>query len=263
MASCQFYGKETVLEAYRNCNIPSWGLFSGKQLLCRYNDFSIDEGASLLDEFLSKIECSSATYTLKVFEIKAGQKVKEKSECDSSFNFKIPDQDSYNERVAGYDERRNRLTETLAGINKRLELIENNAKEIGEEEGEEGEEESLFAKIGAVLEQSILKVIENPQEPNIITSIFGNLFNNGQQFKPTLGHIGEINKPNNAETMSTEPIFKGENDSEEKLKRLSEAINILETHDPLIVEHLEKLAKLAQSNSRKFKGLLTTLDIML
>jgi len=255
MASVQFYGVEKAIKAYEDCKIPAWGLFSGRQLLCKYQGNSMAEGAQLLEDFVDKIEESNATYTLKVFEQEGNKpvKIKERTECDSSFNFKIDEQDVYLDRQEkrGYGGRvfQNELSQTLAGINERLAKIE-------EPEEIEEEEETFQESIGKAIQQSIIGAIQNPEQPNLLMDMLKGVL--GVEVpKPAIGHVKQAGQIAGLGTSTGNTPTT----AEDNLQRLGNAIDILELHDPKLVEHLEKLAKMATENPKKFTGLITMLDI--
>lgn len=259
MASVQFYGKEAVLQSYRNCEIPAWGLFSGKQLLCRYNGNDMDEGYQLLDEFISRIEGSSATYTLKVFELKPGEKVKEKSECDSSFNFKIDELGTFEERQQHFIGRNKSIIGTLEQLQKDIQELKN-----PQPEEEEEEEQPLIAKIGSVIEESLIEFVRNPGSDNIISTLLRTITGNNNpapSYNPAaIGNIPQSQQTIN--TMQTTAQQKTEQEQLADLQRLEKVINVLETADPDYINHLEKIAKIAQEKPKKFQSLLTMLDLM-
>jgi hypothetical protein len=244
MASVQFYGAEKAIEAYVNCNIPAWGLFSGRQLLCKYQGTDINEGKALLEEFINKIEESNATYTLKVFESEKGKgvRIKEKTECDSSFNFKIDEQEVYMQRQnqRGYgreyrDKTNGELLEAVQGLNERLNQLE---EPIEEEEEEEFD-----------LNKEIIGMIREPNRLiQFISAINSakNLFTGRPTQYPPPAVVG--NTSHATET------------NDDLLVRLSNAIDTLEKADPLIVQHLEKLAQLSINNRMLFDMMIKQLD---
>jgi hypothetical protein len=254
MASVQFYGVDKAIEAYENCKIPAWGLFSGKQLLCRYTGNDLDEGAKLLEDFISKIEESTATYTLKVFEQEGNKpvKIKEKTECDSSFNFKIDEQEIFTQRQEqrGYGNRA--LGATLSSIDERLKKIEELPIE------EESEEETFQESIGKAIQQSIIGAIQNPEQPNLLVDLLKGVLNVPVS-KPAIGNVRTTSAIAGLETGNANASVKERGD---KLQRLGDAIDILEKHDEKLVEHLEALAKIAVNNPQKFQRLIAMIDMI-
>jgi hypothetical protein len=71
--------------------------------------------------------------------------------------------------------------------------------------------------------------------------------------------VGSIPSPsgysNNNQAMNEQP-------TEQDMQRLSAALDILGANDPKIVDHLEKLASMAQNKPGTFKTLLSMLENM-
>lgn len=252
MASVQFYGLDNAIEAYNNASIPAWGLFSGRQLLCRYTGESMEEGSKLLADFCEKIEYSNATYTLKVFEQEGNKalKIKENTPCDSSFNFKIQELDEYarrkeergNDRYM-YGSRDNGTQNQINAINEKLDRLL--------EDGE-GEEETPKS-IGALA----MSYLSNPT--NLIQ-----LINAIRGVPVTASTIGTIPETTENKTMSGVPIVEAGNQDQQReqdVNRLAHALDILEKADPQLVKHLEKLAELSIKSPGKFKSLISMLEM--
>ncbi len=238
MASVQFYGIENAIDAYENCKIAAWGLFSGRQLLCKYTGGNINEGKQLLEEFCEKIEHSNATYTLKVFENEKGtdMRIKEKTECDSSFNFKLLEEDKYLQRR---DERGNYssngnnklLVDTLTGINNRLIAIE------------EGDHEDEPDTIGSIVTGYL-------KEPEKLLPLLTLLSGLGVIRPVPAGAIGNVQK-----TTTTDM-------SDIITDKLAAALDQLQKADPKIVEHLEKLAELSKRDKFTFDIVVSKIEAL-
>ncbi|HEU4608493.1 MAG TPA: hypothetical protein VFS31_10315, partial [Chitinophagaceae bacterium] len=141
-------------------------------------------------------------------------------------------------RLSGYD-----------AISKRLDDIENKLS------GNQHEEKS----IGAILYDHL----ENPEKlATLVGTILSVLrppqpYGMGRTAQP-MGYAtnqGSHNSPENVNTMNG-------NDTTSAIERLSAAIDVLEKQDPKIVDHLEKLAQISQSNPQLFNMLIRQLDTM-
>lgn len=232
----QFRGKDQVLQAFSARSVPVWGIWQDKTLQFK------GEGEEDLRTFLTMLAegGSKAVYTLKIFEdITDPKEVKEKTEADGSFNFQLYQYDSDGEEEGGkYGEtnRKNRLFQ-------RLEAIENKINGIGEADD--------VPEFSDVIRDEVIGVIQNPEKlvqwVSIIKGLFTPGINNQQQqhYQPALASIGKI------ETETTLSMTE-----QEKQNRLISAITILENADPKLLEHLEKLAMMAQDNPAKFKMLI-------
>lgn len=114
--SVQFFGRDSVVEAFEYRNCPAWSLWQGRQFLLSKAAANVNEAAAALDEFLQMIEGSETTavYTLKVYEETPGR-ITDKTPCDGSFNFKLnrSEQTTYGRTNFALEQR-------LAGIEKML-----------------------------------------------------------------------------------------------------------------------------------------------
>lgn len=240
MASVQFYGSDNALTAYENNRVPAWGLFSGRQLLFKYTGQDIEEGAALLDEVLRMIEHSNATYTLKVFEPdKNGEvKIKENTPCDGSFNFKLVDENTYEERKQQRFGNNNNLIESkLAAIEAKLESLESEPEDEPDESG------SVLDRVGAIF----------LNEPEKISVMIGAIQSIVSMFTNQTQYTGQQPQPVAA--------INGVPDSDNKPdEQINAAIEILLKHDSKLPEHLVKLAMIAENDPATWKMLIGMID---
>jgi hypothetical protein len=251
MASVQFYGKEKAIEAYENAKIPAVAIFSNKQIIFRYGGSDIEEGSQLLEDFLTAIEHSNATYTLKVFENtgKNDLRIKEKTECDLSFNFKILPIDEYetrkNERGNGYG--MGAVLDKLNSMQNEIADIKQNG--IGMIEDEPGNDP------GEDWQSIMFDYLKNPHKLGTLVNNLKALAN-GQMIPETQpamigNHVEKISSTgNNADVIN----------EDNKMEKLAAALDILEKNDPKIVDHLVKLAEISNTNKTLFRMLIKNLD---
>lgn len=259
MAAVQFYGKEQVFEAASNLKCPAWALFSGTSLFTKYEDADSEESLQMLEQALDMLQSSgsAATYKLKFFEIEEGQKkrkINEKTVCDGgSFSFKLQNQE---QTLIPYQARTVAMTEQQQRIDKLAEIVEKQEAHIQLlvdavlKENEEEEEEEPET-IGTVL----IDAIKNPNKLMELVNTFKAITGIGMNYQPAQA-IGNIPAAQTNATM--EPGTPMEQ-TEERLQRLGAAIDILEKADPLLVEHLEKLAAMSQTDPSMFNFLLSRL----
>ena len=239
-SSVQFYGIDAVATAYEQNNCPAWGLFAGRQLLCKYKGTDIKEGVELLDKFLQQIEHSNALYTLKVFEPdeKKGLIIKENTPCDGSFNFRLVEKSEYEERAvqrSGYN----------SALLSEVQAMREEIKEL--REGDQDEDNSVMGRIGNLL-------LEDPAKIPMIIGAINSVIN---MFKTTNTATAIPETPQLVYANANRPVtIAGINDD----AALALAIEKLKQHDPKITEHLQKLAKIAESDKAGFQSLLTVLD---
>lgn len=246
MASVQFYGKSQVMAAHENNNVPTWAIFSGRQLLFKYAGDDMAESAQLLEDLFAKIHRSTAVYTLKFYEdLKEGQKIKENTPCDSSFNFKLFSE----EEIEG------RQQQFTGGL--RAEIAE--LKEIvlamtAADEQDEQEENEKPNSINGVL----MGLLQNPQQLIGLIEAGKTLLGINRQ-APGSAPVQLAGFPEQSTTMATPA---GTAPKQAPTDPLALAIDTLAKNDPEIIRHLGKLAQLSENDPATFSYLLSMLDKM-
>ncbi len=227
MSGIQLIGKQAVLETYSDFEGDTWGLFVGKRLIIA------GEGSADLEKYLDRFAPAGSTgsYTLKIFdEDTAPVQVRPGTEYSCSFDFKITD------------------TYGGAGI-------------------------AGFGAIGARLEK-IEKQLAAPEEPDGFQEIIMGWLREPHKLATVLGAVRTLLMPGNTPlplpapaqaigsvTMPGSEIKSDMGTTDDKTyDRLAAVLDTLQKHDPQILEHLEKLAKIAVEKPSMFKMLLTTLD---
>lgn len=229
--SVQFRGKEAIMQAYRLREVDVWGIWQKNTLNMKGDD---EEG---LSQYLDMLIASggNAIYTLKIFEdIDDPKMVKEKTQADGSFNFRLGsvDDTSMMPELYARTNAKNKLFE-------RLDAIE--AKLAGAEPQED-------------IHDRIIGIISDPNQLMQYAEVFKFLFSNNNQPQPQL-------PPRMAAVGNVVPMDKQPRKppTEKEMERLSVALDTLGDNDPKLIEHLEKLAKISATN----KSLFTTLTNML
>jgi hypothetical protein len=241
--SVQFAGIDTVIRAYNMREEEKfWAVFQSKSLLMR------GEGEGDLISFLQLLEQngSQAIYTLKVYDnVNDYRQIRERTEASGSFNFQL------------HKEGQGR-SDYYMKIEERLKVLESG-------DSDEDEDTGVLGKIGS----GLIGVLGDPDKltsvinslPAIIGSIkdlirtpggvqaIGNI---AREYAGAVvnSNIREKSKENNTTQMS----------AEEKMQRIAAAIDKLERNDKNILQHLEKLAELSESNPQLFKMLTKNLD---
>lgn len=230
MAALQFRGKEAILNAFNSRDVEAWSIFQGKQFIHK------GIGAADLESFLSMIESASNTsvYTLKIYEdftIADLGKIKEKTECDGSYNFSLQDM-----TVNGVYQP---VTQYYGKMDQRIRMLEEKLLEA--QQPEEPEE-----TLGSIL-MDPAKVV---QYVDILKGLFSNN-NNPSTYTPQMPQRQIPATMGNATPQTTD----------EKLDRIAAALDILGRTDPKICEHLEKLADISVKNPKQFSSLLSMLEM--
>lgn len=225
----QFRGIGNTLKAFQARNVDAWSLWVINGSIAQFLNKGVGEDD--LAMFLSMIEISSAVYTLKVYEgITDASQIKERTECDGSFNFSLIDAEEDFGRYTDKN-RANRLFERISA----LEAKQN--QEIEEEE----------PGIGKVINSWL----ENP----------GELLDVIEKAKRVFG-FAQVVQPFQTPQQEMIGNVVGTDNLEKKIERLQAAVNILEKNDPKIIEHLEKLADMSQNNPGQFQFLISALESM-
>lgn len=231
----QFKGMEDTLAAFDARSVEVWGVWQGKRLITK------GEGQDELQTFLKMLCKTGGVYTLKVFEdIDDLKKMKENTPADGSFNFRLFPEEG--------DESENQLTQWSASNNKnklfqRLDAIEQKLTGIG-----------AVPEEPKSLEETITDIITDPEKLQLYANILGSVFNKTPAAAPAQLYSGM------AAVGNTTPM--AQVTKEQQYQRISAALDILEQHDPKLMEHLEKLAMMAQDNPGMLKTILATLDSM-
>lgn len=236
----QFRGKAAILKAFENINAECWGIFLKKTLNWK------GTGSDDLSEYLQMLEDNGAgdVYTLKIFEeISEPKQIKENTPADYSLNFTL-----YGNSNAGYQDGSVTRYEAINTKNKLFERLESIEQKLGLIDAPKEEEEPT-------IEKTIIGIIEDPdkllQYVNIGKLILGFPAQDTAPRYPAV--LGNTNTMNQGEQNTIS--------QEQRIKRLAAAIDILEANDSKIVEHLEKLALIAQDNPKKFQSLLNMLNV--
>ena len=229
----QFYGIDSVLEAYGSKKTPAFAIWCGKSMLLRYDGTedggkekpTMEEGSQILEQYLkSMYSGTTATYTLKTYdELKPGQKIRPSTEYDTAFQFKIsepPIERGYYppERTSPFLNELKLLREEVAQMRQPIEEDD----------------------IPETLEEAAIGLIHNPEKL--------------QAFVEPLRQLAEIGKMIFSPGLAMQPARMGNNaitdrppiDQQTTLQRLGQAIDLLEKHDKKLVDHLEALARIAE-----------------
>lgn len=234
--ACLFRGVTNTLKAYDSMDVPAWSLANGKDLLFSYNGDQQTTGRQLLQQGLQMLEDneSQAILTLRVYdEHPLGQKITNKTEWTNSFTFALFDpEDGMVHQPRG----KSALLARIAALEDQL-----NAKDDEREEKPRG----IQGMIGSLLERPDIqeRLIQT------VTGIVSNIF--GQQ-KPvaTMAGVTQGQPQTNPEGSAYDALPA---DQQEKIKV---AMEVLMQRDPLLGDHL---LKLAQMEPGRYKMALTFL----
>lgn len=256
----QFYGIENVVDAYTNKRIPAFAIWCGKQLQFRYDGTegdgeetapSMEEGAQLLRSYLEALyQGSSALYTLKTYDdLPPGAKIRPSTEYDTAFNFKLTPPGGMIEGAGPAYAPRSSLAAALEQINKRLTVIE------------EGEGDEEIDDPPETLQEAAIGLLDNPEKLRDVAESIRSIVETGRALfglGVPPGMAPAVSMGAVTRTGTVEDTGPGEVD----LSALESALNTLGKHDARLVDHLTKLAAIAESNPVRFKSFLAILETM-
>jgi len=233
MIGVQLIGKKAVLSRFGNFDTETWALYQGKQFIVG------GVGAESLGEWLADFEQagSTATYMLRVYDLDTAPTASTaNADYIACINFKLVDMyDGYG--IAGHT---TKLMERISGLEKKLQE---------KEEGSDEEESDLNSIIMGWLSDPI----KLGQVAGAVRTIFGS--------------GGSIQQPIPISPATPVQTVSGFNNSsaavtQDPVTRVAAALDELEKRDPKLVEHLEKLAKLAKNDPMIFQAVISKLDAL-
>jgi len=241
-SAVQFFGIGPVVSAYEGRGIDTWAIFQGKDML------TSGDNAEQLRAYLSMLapHGSVAPYKLCFYREVEPDEVRPKTECDSSFGFKLTEAGAGGigaVRMAG------------AGDIVSQKVNSYIADEVGKVL-----EEKLSGKGGSKKAGFVDELVELLYDPDrLITIVAGikNIFSPGADMG--LHAVSGVYPPVRRAGIKQSDMGKTE---ASLLERLETTLNILEQHDPRLVEHLGKLAQLAQNDPPLFRSIISKIDLL-
>ncbi len=243
----QYYGVDAVLDAAKNFRCAAWAIFIRSSLFMKFEDDDLNASLSFLEQALISLEPggTDAIYTIKFFEPAENGKVlkiNEKSVCTAGgFTFKLTDPAQREQRALGYAVQSNHV---LNQVNERIDKLEKMFIKLMEQEPEPEPE-----TVGTVL----IDALKNPEQLMHLINAGKMLLGFPIQEQPPVHAIGNVNSTAGVQQQQQEY-------SEELILRLQTAVSTLEKNDPKLVEHLEKLAVMSETDKGTFSFLLSMLD---
>lgn len=238
--SVQFRGIEKVLSAYDNMQVAPWALFSGSQLLAKSEATEIESGKALLSQLLNDLnnDDNVATYTLCVYDdLAEGEKIKNKTPFDGSFNFKL------NDTMNDYKAQRNA---GIGQVAERLAAIEAKLEKGNEAFEDEPESSSPWGHIG--------KIMDHPEVQKAIAGRFVAILDGiTNMFTPKAAPLS----PSAVGIGSVAPQL-----SQEQTAKLNQALQYLMSADPQLGDHLLTIAIIAKNDPQKYSQLITMLNVL-
>lgn len=235
-----FTGKTQVLEAYANNDYIPWAILVGKEIFTAFPGDNEQDAYADLASALDLLEKggSQGIMTLRVYPNDVGDICYSTSPV-RGFNFKL-----YGENASPWHQSQQIINDLREQNTRLAHALEKGIEEEHEREGAPSFMGSLTAGIGALLshpdmQQMIIAGIA--QGVGKLTQKVSSMFTRNAQVAgvQTEGGI-----------------------SPEQAKKVDEALDVLETVDPLLGDHLLKLAGIAKNNPGTYSMMLGMLDKM-
>lgn len=242
----QFFGKSKVLEAYRARGINAWSIWQGKDL--NFAGCTETELATYLD----MLNGSQGRYQLRVHSaVEETDDIDNTTPFQGSFRFKLDG--SPGAQVSGVAvQSPGGIGGVLGAINSRIESKIAAKFEKILDRLDEDEEDEKFT-VGGFLNSMAAGVMKDPaQLPGLINAIRG-IFSGVSPMMaaaPVMGTVSRVGAPAPSAVMT----------EDEEMERLAAAYNTLKRADPVILNHLEKLAAVSISNPQMFALMITSLN---
>jgi len=215
--------------------VPAFSIYQGKQLLLKFEGDGIDEGATMLENFLPMLSQSAAIYTLCVYEEFTG-KINDKTPYHGSWNFNL------RENTPGYNQSGNMLDT----VNRKLVDLDTKITQLSqlqiEKELADSEEDPVIGamdKIGSVLGHPLVERLL-PVILNALNIKTDNL-QTGPTALPAPGTISGIG------ATDPDPLISAD---------LLQAMNYMLLAAPETEKAFINLGEIARTNPKKFKDLL-------
>lgn len=229
MIGVQLIGRDAVLNRFNKFDTDTWALYQGKQFIVG------GVGEEQLSDWLSDLTTSGSTaqYVLRMYDAdQPPTAATGNADYVASINFKLVD--TYEgQGIHGHSVK---LMQRLEAIEKRLDA-----------EQQEEETESI--------NDVIMGWLTEPEKLGMVVGAAKQLFGLSGAMPPApVQAIAGFNVGKD-----NEQITPGK---EQQLQVLSTALDILEKADPNIVMHLDKLAKLSQTDPLIFAGAIAKIDAL-
>lgn len=252
--SVQFYGADQVLEAAQNRGCSRWGMFQQSQFLFKNEGDDLDESLAFLEKILENLTESEAIYTLKFYEDDI--RIKEKTPCDGSFNFRLFTPQQREERAQHMMSGTGLMSQQMREMRQELEAL----KLEKEEQPEETTLHDII--IGALKDPNKLQSYITALSPFLSMLGIGNI---PPQNENTMGQLSRIGTTGQTSPGYTPGHGHHGNDTsltQSDVDRIAKAVETLVAIDTEFVEHIEKLAAIATKDKQKFLGLVSMIDLV-
>jgi hypothetical protein len=235
-----FRGSRQVVDAYAANDMPSWAICNGKDIMFAQEADSVDDGQVLLGDILKKMQTggSRACFTLRVYELKKGEKINSSTAFSRSFPFALyNDEDEYSPFEHGRRTYAKEADERILELQTQIDQLKEKLAEE-EQEAPEGGVNGFIAGVlqdpymKNVLMQALAGIVQKvvPMPRQQAAAVAGIESGEGQ----TMASVLEPGQP----------------------ELVQQALYQLCAKDPRLGDHLMKLASIAMNNPQQFNMLI-------
>jgi len=232
MAAIQVIGKQAVLDTYEAYGIDTWALVQEKKLRIAGDSYE------QLESWLTRYEParSTASYALRLYDGIEPSEVTVNTPYRYCIDFKLTDTYDGMGIMGGYQSQQ--LSAKVTELEKKL-------KDYEESDTEERED---------TLNDVIMGYLDNPVKLQQIAGALNTIFR-GARGEP----VQMAGKQIAASSPPPGTADKAQ-DVDAEAEKLASILDRLQSRDPDILQHLEKLAEIAEKKPKTFNFLLSNLD---
>lgn len=255
MAGIQFFGVDSVVDAFIDYEADCWAIAEGKDIIKTGYD---DDG---LKTYLAKLQVqgSAATYTLRIYRnMDDADKIVAKTEYNACFKFKLNEGGAVGgfgaTRYAGADPLTAKLQAVVSEeVGKVLD------RKLGRDDDDEKPETLSDVIMGLVKQpDKLIGVLQGIRGMFAPADVVGHP---AMQYAAVSGNqprrTGAVAQPTPApaepKPQPADQATPALSDNEETIERVAAVLDRLEKADPDILQHLEKLADLAEKKPDTYR----------
>jgi hypothetical protein len=232
-----FRGRRQVVEAYISNDMGPWAIVHGKDLMFADESMTVDEGQQSLTTTLDRLHegMSKAIFQLRVYKLKKGEEIMSNTPHARAFPFRL-----YSEEDPSPFDMARVVVDRQAQAE--IDALKAQIRELQEQLNAEEEEEEMSPvnrMISGVMEMPGIKDILQQKLIGFINNIIPMNGNN----RPAA--VAGVGNPQPGQVI-LEPG---------QIEKISQAINVLSTKDPLLGDHLLGVARIASENPGKYNML--------
>jgi hypothetical protein len=237
-----FRGTKMVVEAYTMNDMPAWAVVCGKSVMFAYEGETVDDGAHMLEQILNSMSKGSSTaiYELRCYKLKAKTEITSATEHNRAFPFKLYEEEDMNPFEAGRRHYKNEADARLDKMQQQIDMIFEMQKNALLEDEEEQKPEGVAGIISGIMADPMMKQV-----------LFGALAGIVKKIVPM-----DLPAPAMVAGIDQQAAEKISVLKEGQPEKVQQAVYILCSKDPLLGDHLEKLAGIAVNNPGQFEWII-------